>query len=104
MNSYQTRRIDETNHAFEAAATVEMSRSRQEAPTVCLICREEVTMIAAEKAATVCQCSRRKIYRWIEDGDLHFLETPCGEVLVCGRSLSKKMDELDSNTDRLTTT
>jgi predicted site-specific integrase-resolvase len=58
-------------------------------------------MILAEKAATVCQCSRRRIYRWIEDGELHFIETPRGEALVCGRSLSKKMDELDSATDKL---
>jgi len=58
-------------------------------------------MIAAEKAAAICHCSRRKIYRWIEEGDLHFFEAPDGEVLVCGRSLSRKMDELDSITDRL---
>jgi len=94
MLAYQTNRFYETNHVPETAAMT---------PTVCLICREEVTMIAAEKAATACQCSRRKIYRWIEDGDVHYLETPGGEVLVCSRSLSKKMDELDSNTDRLTT-
>ncbi|MGH9832162.1 MAG: hypothetical protein ACREBD_02790 [Blastocatellia bacterium] len=58
-------------------------------------------MILAEKAAAVCQCSRRRIYRWIEDGDLHYIETPDGEVMVCGRSLSRKMDELDCTTNRL---
>jgi hypothetical protein len=67
----------------------------------CPDCGEEVRMILAEKAATVCQCSRRRIYRWIEDGSLHFVETPEGEALVCGRSLSKKMDELDSATNKL---
>jgi predicted site-specific integrase-resolvase len=55
-------------------------------------------MIPAEIAATVCQCSRRKIYRWIEDGDLHFFEMSDGEVLVCGRSLSQKMDKFDART------
>ena len=58
-------------------------------------------MILAEKAAVVCQCSRRRIYRWIEDGDLHYNETADGEVMVCGRSLAKKMDELDCTTNRL---
>jgi len=62
---------------------------------------EDVKMIAAEKAASTCDCNRRRIYRWIEDGHLHFIETPDGELLVCGRSLSRKMDELDSITDRL---
>jgi hypothetical protein len=39
--------------------------------------------------------------QWIEEGDLHFFETPDGEALVCGRPLSMKMDELDSTTNRL---
>jgi hypothetical protein len=58
-------------------------------------------MILAEKAAVVCQCSRRRIYRWIEDGDLHYAETAEGEVMVCGKSLAQKMDELDCTTNRL---
>jgi hypothetical protein len=69
--------------------------------TWCPNCREDVRMILAEKAATVCQCSRRRIYRWIEDGDLHYVELPNGDLMVCGRSLSRKMDELDSATDEL---
>ncbi len=105
MAAYQTNLLYETNQmsrsGVETLATSEMLQSHNEVPTVCLICGEEVKMIAAEKAATVCQCSRRKIYRWIEEGDLHFFEMADGEVLVCGRSLSQKMDELDSNTDRL---
>jgi hypothetical protein len=70
-------------------------------PTWCPICHDKVRMMLAEKAATVCQCSRRKIYRWIEEGDLHYVEMPGGEVMVCGRSLSRKMDELDSTTNKL---
>ncbi len=105
MDAYETTRLYETNltsgSRIDTSATYELDRLKLEDPTVCLICGEEVKLIAAEKAATVCQCSRRKIYRWIEDGDLHFFETPDGEVLVCGRSLFQKMDELDSVTDRL---
>src|SRR5262245_48592591 len=78
----------------------EIHQLYNEVPTGRLICGEEVKLIAAEIAATVGQCSRRKIYRWIEEGGLHFFETLDGEVLVCGRSLSQKMDELDSRTDR----
>ncbi len=105
MTAYSTSRLYETNQmsnsAADALATREMSRSRVEASTACLICREEVKMIVAEKAAAICQCSRRKIYRWIEERDRRFVEMPDGEVMVCGRSLSQKMDDLDSNTDRL---
>jgi len=104
MASYQTNMLYETNLMTRAGVDImgasEIPQSYNEVPTECLICGEEIKLIAAEKAATVCQCSRRKIYRWIEVGDLHFFETPDGEVLVCGRSLSQKMDELDSRTDR----
>jgi hypothetical protein len=96
---YETNRNSDS--VVDALATREMDPLNIEAPMVCLICGEEVKMIAAEKAAAVCQCSRRKIYRWIEEGDLHFFETLDGEVLVCGRSLSRKMDDLDSTTDKL---
>src|SRR5262245_51099383 len=76
-------------------------RSDSQKTTWCPNCQEEVRMILAEKAAIICQCSRRKIYRWVEGGDLHYLEMPDGDLMVCGRSLSRKMDELDSATNRL---
>ncbi|MCG3162707.1 MAG: hypothetical protein JMDDDDMK_04018 [Acidobacteria bacterium] len=102
MTAYRTNHLYETNLMSNSAAdTAPRMMTRKDAPTMCMVCREEVKMIAAEKAATICQCSRRIIYRWIEEGGLHFTEMPDGEVLICGRSLSKKMDELDSTTDRL---
>jgi excisionase family DNA binding protein len=79
-----------------------MHQAGKNKPIWCVICDEEVRMIQAEKAATVCRCSRRKIYRWVEEGQLHFIEMPGGDVLVCGRSLSLKMEELDSSTHKLT--
>jgi hypothetical protein len=54
---------------------------------------EEARMIAAEEAAIIGRISRRVIYRWIDIGALHFIETPEGEVLVCGSSLSGKLDD-----------
>ncbi|MDX2031371.1 MAG: hypothetical protein SF339_11910 [Blastocatellia bacterium] len=102
MATYQTNLLYDTICA-EPAATRPMAalRTQPESPGVCLICREEVRMIPAEKAATICQCSRRSIYRWIENGDLHFVEKADGEVLICGSSLSKKIDSLDGETGRL---
>jgi hypothetical protein len=103
MASYQTNLLYETNlmtnPGMDIMANSEIPESYNEVPTECLICREEVKMIAAERAAAICKCSRRKIYRWIEEGGLHFFEMPDGEVLVCGRSLSRKMDELGAGTD-----
>ncbi|HKQ77935.1 MAG TPA: hypothetical protein VJ810_29830 [Blastocatellia bacterium] len=104
MAPYQTNLLYETNllsrSIVETISAGDKLQSYDEIPTECLICGEEVKMIAAEKAATICRCSRRKIYRLIEEGALHFFEIPDGEVLVCGRSLSQKMDELASRNDR----
>jgi len=96
---YETNRISDSG--VDALASRQEDQLNIETQVACKICGEAVKMIAAEKAASICHCSRRKIYRWIEAGDLHFFETPDGEVMVCGRSLSQKMDELDSVTDRL---
>src|SRR5262245_18454423 len=105
MSARGRSRLYETNRMsgpkVDALATREMDQLNLETTAVCRICGEDVNMIAAEKAATLCRCSRRKVYRWIEEGDLHFVETSDGGALVCGRSLSRKMDDLESKTDRL---
>lgn len=67
----------------------------------CDSCGEGVGLITAERAATLCQCSRRKIYRWIEEGELHFKELVDGAVLVCGRTLAHKIEELNVTTNQL---
>lgn len=46
-------------------------------------------MITPEHAATIANVSARAIYRWVESGRIHFLETPVGRLLVC-------LDSLDS--------
>jgi hypothetical protein len=66
----------------------------------CALCGDATRMIAAERAATMSQASRRLIYRWIEEGSLHFGEMADGAVLVCGRTLAAKLDQLESATQR----
>lgn len=76
-------------------------KNGKDSPFCCDMCGDNVGMISAERAATLCLCSRRKIYRWIDEGDLHFKELPDGAVLVCGRTLAKKIEELNVTTDQL---
>ncbi|MEP7340243.1 MAG: hypothetical protein ABI977_21100 [Acidobacteriota bacterium] len=64
----------------------------------CADCNAGGQMITAEKAAAICQCSRRLIYRWIDDGSLHFRELPDGSVLVCGVTLTAKLEQLEDAT------
>jgi hypothetical protein len=56
---YETNRTSDSG--VDALATREMDQLNTEAPASCRICGEDVKMIAAEKAAAICHCSRRKI-------------------------------------------
>lgn len=67
----------------------------------CAGCVSEGQMISAEKAAVVCHCSRRLIYRWIEEGSLHYRELPDGTVLICAITLVAKMEYLEDATGSL---
>ncbi len=91
----------ETQPAIAPVADQKVRNNEQRQPTRCDLCTGNVGLITAERAATLCQCCRRKIYHWIEEGHLHFAEMVDGTVLVCGRTLAKKIEELSTNTDKL---
>jgi predicted RNA-binding Zn-ribbon protein involved in translation (DUF1610 family) len=55
----------------------------------CPTCGAEEMMIAAESAASVFGFSRRDIYRLVEAGTVHFLETDEGILFVCPKSLEE---------------
>lgn len=97
LDHYQTRTGDETAMLAQAGAPV-MTATPTAPIDQCTECNANGRMITAEKAATVCQCSRRMIYRWIEEGALHFREMPDGTVLVCGVTLSAKLEQLEGAT------
>jgi excisionase family DNA binding protein len=45
-------------------------------------------MVTADEAATVTSVGTRTIYRWVEEGKIHFTEEPEGSLLICLNSLS----------------
>ena len=53
----------------------------------CKECAAQVRMIMPEQAAGLACVSQRTIYRWVEAGKIHFIETPEGGLLVCLQSL-----------------
>jgi hypothetical protein len=55
----------------------------------CAECDYLVDMIAPEEAMALAGVSSREIYRWVEAGRVHFLETPEGFLLICLGSLPK---------------
>jgi len=55
--------------------------------TWCTECGERVQMITPDEAVAIAGRSAREIYRWVEAGRVHFLETPQGLLSICLRSL-----------------
>jgi hypothetical protein len=64
--------------------TVRPDRTRV---AVCEQCTREVVMLSPEAAAALFETTARVIFRLIEAGELHFLETVGGGLLVCRNSL-----------------
>ena len=49
----------------------------------CSRCTESSGMITADEAAALRGISTREIYRSLEDGAIHFIETAKGELFIC---------------------
>ncbi|MGH9799029.1 MAG: hypothetical protein ACRD82_01560 [Blastocatellia bacterium] len=94
-----------TERNNQTASDLPIRRAQKNDQFCCEVCskngNQKIGMVSAERAANICQCSRLKIYRWIDEGHLHFVELPDGAVLVCGKTLAHKIEELTSNTDKL---
>ena len=53
----------------------------------CADCGEQVAMLTPDQAAAIASVSSRMIYRRVEAGEMHYLETPEGHLLVCANSI-----------------
>jgi hypothetical protein len=59
----------------------------------CAGCGMPTEMVTAEDAAEAKGVSPRAVYRWVEEGRIHFSEQERGIVRVCVRSLSLLAEE-----------
>ncbi len=64
-------------------------RRRREVEAWCSDCAENVRMIAPESAAVLAQVTLRAVFRRVEAGELHFIETRDGALLICLNSLTQ---------------
>lgn len=75
--------------------------SAQEINAACERCQSDSIFIVPERAAFLFDLTTREIYRRIERGAIHFLETAAGATLVCAASLSndagdfKRLDSIN---------
>lgn len=54
----------------------------------CEQCAVEVEMTTPEQAADLLGITPREVYRSVENGKLHFVETIAGELFICCRSFA----------------
>lgn len=82
MNSKKTEITVETREIWRIR--------RQRLPTWawCGDCEKRVELVTPEEAAQLTSGSLRQIFRQIEQAQLHFMETPSGNVWVCAASLT----------------
>lgn len=59
----------------------------------CLECAREVEMLNLDAAVTSSKIPAFAIFRLIEDGRLHALETSAGHLLICRNSLKREEKE-----------
>ena len=74
------------------------SMRAQTAPTYCTVCGSG--LLPLEKAARLCQRSPRQLYRWVDEGLLHYREMADGTIMVCGQTLASQVGESESAANR----
>jgi len=83
------RRIRRKRTTVETHEVITLHTSRPGMALHCPECSRVVRMLAPEEAAALSGVSLRTLFRRIESGELHFAQTPEGQVYVCEHSISQ---------------
>jgi excisionase family DNA binding protein len=78
------RRIEIT---VEKRRLIVLKRQRRSVLEWCGGCGRKVQMLTPDQAATIANVSSRTIYRRVEAGEMHYMETAEGRLLVCANSI-----------------
>jgi hypothetical protein len=98
MSKEETKAADNMKSKTTKVITVETWRKtiiRQPAQPIfarCAGCGIETEMFSPEEFARRRNTTPRIVYRRIENGDCHFIETADGALLVCGWSMPEKSE------------
>ena len=65
----------------------------------CDDCAATSQMLSPTLAATLTNISLRTLFRWIESGDIHFVETPDGKIFLCLASVQAQASNPPSVSD-----
>ena len=79
-----------TEITVETHEVTVIRRHRMARRAWCPACAREVEMVTAARAATLTGAGQRAVFRRIEQGELHCLESPGGLTLICLDSLGQR--------------
>lgn len=77
-----------TEIEIELSETIAYSRRTERFEAFCRQCNSLVEMSTPQIAAILTGCTEREIYRLVETGSVHFIET--GPLVICLRSITDK--------------
>jgi hypothetical protein len=83
------RRRKKTIVTIEARERTTIRRGARSLVAWCEHCCAHVLMLTPDEAALVCRTDARSIFRQIEAGEIHFIESEGGALLVCANSLTR---------------
>jgi len=72
---------------FESRERMTIRHNQRRFMTWCDQCGAEVLMVSPNEAAAMSHTDARKIFRDVEAGEIHFLETQDGGLMICANSL-----------------
>jgi hypothetical protein len=75
-----------TTTRVETRSLTVVRASREPVQLWCEACAAIVPMVTPERAAEMLRTNPRAIYRRVERGEVHFVETGAGELLICSDS------------------
>ena len=87
MKKRTTKRTTEITIERQRSFTAREIRKRRF--SFCPICERDSEFGTPEEAAAVASVTSRTIYRWLENGNVHFIETPDELLRICMNSISQ---------------
>jgi len=72
---------------IEARERMTIWRGARQVTAWCDQCRADVPLVTPNEAAGLAGTDARAIFRRVESGEVHFIETGEGALLICAKSL-----------------
>lgn len=90
---------EKTEIEIEFTETIAYSRPGERVEAFCLGCEASTEMASPHVAAIMVRMTEREIYRLVEDGKVHFVETD--NVLVCLNSLADTLSKQHAKVENI---